>query len=91
LLPKFGKKLLIKNLKFHARYQFLKKKKIIAATTGNSYLVMEDDGSLLLLDGVGGLYWWSNTAGYPGVNFINILCTTFTLVDAKSVKNTVKS
>jgi len=27
----------------------------------------------------------------PGVNFINILCTAFTLVDPKRVKNTVKS
>jgi len=27
----------------------------------------------------------------PGVNFINILRTAFTLVDPKSVKNTVKS
>ncbi len=27
----------------------------------------------------------------PGVNFINVLHTTFTLVDPKSVKNTVKS
>ncbi len=26
-----------------------------------------------------------------GVNFINVLITTFTLVDPKSVKNTVKS
>ena len=27
----------------------------------------------------------------PGVNFINVLCTAFALVDRKSVKNTVKS
>jgi len=27
----------------------------------------------------------------PGVNFINILCTAFALVDPKSVKNTGKS
>ncbi len=26
-----------------------------------------------------------------GINFINILCTAFALVDSKSVKNTVKS
>ncbi len=26
-----------------------------------------------------------------GVNFINILCTAFALVDPKSIKNTVKS
>jgi len=29
--------------------------------------------------------------GRTGVNFINILCTAFALVDPKSVKNTVKS
>jgi len=27
----------------------------------------------------------------PGVNFINVLCSAFTLVEPKSVKNTVKS
>jgi len=26
-----------------------------------------------------------------GVNFINVLCTAFSLVDPKSVKNTAKS
>jgi len=27
----------------------------------------------------------------PGVNFTNVLCTAFTLVDPESVKNTVMS
>ncbi len=31
--------------------------------------------------------WWRKS----GVNFINILCTTFTLIDPKSVTNTIKS
>jgi hypothetical protein len=34
---------------------------------------------------------WPAHSFTPGVNFINVLCTAFALVDPESVKNTVKS
>jgi len=37
------------------------------------------------------VFLWLCLDGRPGVNFINILRAAFTLVDPKSVKNTVKS